>query len=353
MKTKDILADFRQRIVGGEFGPGMQLPLRSSLAADYGASLETLQKVVNTLREEGFLENCGPNGTRVPAYAPHLYRIGVLFPMQRGSQEIWDTFFESFTLSMTEYSRSRQTPYQFKPYYDIESHREGSAPYLELLDDIANHRLAGLIALQHMALPPDLMRHCQALPMVFFSGLKFDAPNIITQQHDYFRLLELAGEDLRNTGRANPAILANTDHRIHLLPEWQAILRRYGFEIPLRQIQGVCLCPNAQEWYEQTLRLLFETDAPPDSLILLNENLLPWVTKFLEERKLKIPVVSHCNFPATQSVNAGVHRIGLDTREVLRLAIREISRWTRHEPISVHTVMPVRESELPRTFDWI
>lgn len=353
MKTKDILADFRQRIVSGEFGPGMQLPLRSSLAADYGASLETLQKVVNTLREEGFLENCGPNGTRVPAFAPHLYRIGVLFPMRRGSREIWDTFFEAFTLAMTECDRSRQTPYQFKPYYDIESHREESAPYLELLDDIANHRLAGLIALQHTTLPPNLMRDCRSLPLVVFSGLKFDAPNIITQQHDYFRLIELAGEDFRNEGRVNPAILTNTGHRLYYLPEWQAILRRYGFEIPLRQIQGVCLCPDAQEWYVQTLRLLFETDAPPDSLILLNENLLPWVTKFLEERKLKIPVISHCNFPATQSASPGVRRIGLDTREVLRLAIREISRWTRHEPISVHTVMPVRESEQPRTFDWI
>ena len=353
MKAKEILADFRQRIVSGEFGAGTQLPLRSSLAAHYGASLETLQKVVNTLRQEGFLENCGPNGTRVPSYAPHLYRIGVLFPMRRGSQEIWDTFFESFTLAMAECTRSRQTPYQFKPYYDIESHREESASYQELLDDIAHHRLAGLIALQHTTLPPNLIRDCRSLPIVFFSGLKFDAPNIITQQHDYFRLLELAGEDLRNSDRINPAILTNTGHRTRYLPEWQAILRRYGFEIPLRQIQGVCLCPNAQDWYVQTLRLLFETDAAPDSLILLNENLLPWVTRFLEEHKLKIPVVSHCNFPASQPVNTEVNRIGLDTREVLRLAIREISHWIRHEKVCIHTVAPVRESELPRTFDWI
>lgn len=353
MKTSDVLDDFRRRIVSGEFACGSQIPLRSALAADYASSLDTLQKVIHTLRSEGFLENCGSNGTRIHPYPPHLYRIGIVFPVMEDQNSIRDTFFKSFELAVAECVQSKQLPYRFEFYRGIEHHTPDPGEFQRLSEDIHCGRLAGLVVLEHRKLSPEMSQLLATLPTVFFSELNFVQENVTNLKMDYFQLLELACEELEEAGCSNPAVLANTGHLVKYVPEWQAVFEAHQMNIPDKQIQGLCLCHDALPWYRQLFQLLFETPNPPDSLIVLNENILPFLLDSLRGMPEPLKVISHCNFPLSQQLDYPISRIGIDTREALKLAIRQINSRIHHAPKRSYTLQMVRASELTKHFNWI
>ncbi len=60
-----IIGDIRDRIVSGKWLPGFQLPIETELAAQYGVSRMTMNKVLTQLAREGFLNRRKKIGTQV------------------------------------------------------------------------------------------------------------------------------------------------------------------------------------------------------------------------------------------------------------------------------------------------
>jgi len=66
-----IDADIRRRIAGGEWSPGVVLPSRRELAAEYNVAVKTVQRAITPLVEDGTLEANPRRGTVVSS-RPHL-----------------------------------------------------------------------------------------------------------------------------------------------------------------------------------------------------------------------------------------------------------------------------------------
>ncbi|RAG85033.1 GntR family transcriptional regulator [Streptacidiphilus pinicola] len=64
---RDIYTDLRRRIAAGEWAVGEQLPDLGALRECYGASLNTVRRATNDLRDEGVLRISQGEGTFVAA----------------------------------------------------------------------------------------------------------------------------------------------------------------------------------------------------------------------------------------------------------------------------------------------
>jgi GntR family transcriptional regulator len=70
MSRHEIVEDLQERIVGGEYPPGSQLPTYPELAELYGVSVSTMQRVVDTLKERGLVVTSPGRGLFVPDELP-------------------------------------------------------------------------------------------------------------------------------------------------------------------------------------------------------------------------------------------------------------------------------------------
>src|ERR1019366_7528602 len=122
-----------------------KLPTLDELELKFKASRATLQKSVDNLRRDRFIESRGHTGTYVTEYPPHLCHYAIAFPHKRGDAA--SLFFNSMEAAAEEISR-RNPCRQFSFYYEIDGHtdREG---YRSLLADLQARRLAGLIFATH------------------------------------------------------------------------------------------------------------------------------------------------------------------------------------------------------------
>ncbi|MEY9846480.1 GntR family transcriptional regulator [Streptacidiphilus sp. MAP5-3] len=64
---RDIYIDLRRRITAGEWGVGDQLPDLGALVGHYDASLNTVRRATNALRDEGVLRISQGEGTFLAA----------------------------------------------------------------------------------------------------------------------------------------------------------------------------------------------------------------------------------------------------------------------------------------------
>ncbi|WP_326667087.1 GntR family transcriptional regulator [Streptomyces canus] len=72
-KGATILATLRSRISGGEYRPGHHLPPQRALADEFEVSRDTIQRVLEELKTEGWIESRQGSGSRVRAALPiHL-----------------------------------------------------------------------------------------------------------------------------------------------------------------------------------------------------------------------------------------------------------------------------------------
>ena len=73
-RTRLIVQTLRNQIVEGELPPGGRLPTREEVERRFGAGASTVQKALEQLRRDGFVEVNGKQGTYVVPNPPHLTR---------------------------------------------------------------------------------------------------------------------------------------------------------------------------------------------------------------------------------------------------------------------------------------
>ncbi|WP_053851927.1 GntR family transcriptional regulator [Streptomyces sp. NRRL B-24085] len=69
-KGATILATLRSRIADGEYRPGSSLPPQRALAESFGVSRDTIQRVLDELKTEGWIESRQGSGSKVRVTLP-------------------------------------------------------------------------------------------------------------------------------------------------------------------------------------------------------------------------------------------------------------------------------------------
>ena len=136
-----MLGELRARIVRGAYPPGSRLPPRIDLERHYRAGPVTMQRVFDQLTREGFVVACGRKGTFVSDEPPHLCSFGLVFPYRDRPDRPWPRFWHALA---AEAAKLRRPGVRIAFSYGNETHDDIEA-YGQLVDDVVNHRLAGLI----------------------------------------------------------------------------------------------------------------------------------------------------------------------------------------------------------------
>jgi DNA-binding FadR family transcriptional regulator len=79
----------RERIVRGIYAPAQRLPSRAALGAEHGVGQATVQKALDALSRDGFVEARRRAGTFVADRPPHLSHYALVFGYRPNEPESW------------------------------------------------------------------------------------------------------------------------------------------------------------------------------------------------------------------------------------------------------------------------
>ena len=340
-----ILRELRGLIVGGELPPGSRLPNRLEIEEQYGASTNTVQRVLERLKREGFITVNGRNGTHVSHAPPHLTRYGLIFPSLPGELG-WVRFWSALSNEALrlEQEEGRRLP----AFHGIDT--DSRSPEAEsLCDEVREHRLAGLIlvgAIHPANRPldsalwnePDLPR-----AVICPAPLGVQAATIHLEPFQ-----ERVAAFLKAKGRRKVAFIV-PPHEAQWLAEQNAFWTANGFET--RPYWWQLVHQSAPLGAHYAVQLLMQAKERPDTLVIIDDNLVEHAASGLVASGVRVPeeveVVAHCNFPYPVATSFPVHRYGYDTREVLAACIRSIDLQRRGDPVPAPTTIPLQfESEM-------
>lgn len=332
-----IVQEIREQIVAGRLSPGSRLPTRDEIGQKYGAGANTVQRALDRLRQDGFINSSGRNGTHVSAEPPHLCRYALVFPGIPGSH--WVRFWTA--LAQEGIALQNESSLQLPAYYGVVGKRENEDVF-RLIDDVQNHRVAGLI---FMSAPQFLDR----TPLLN----EPDIPRVaITDSSHGDAMAVVRNDNSSMLNRSLQAFAAEGRKRVAIIhsPGWlstaqiEAAVLRHGLETRPYWNLGVALDPPHLS--RQYAHLLFSPDQTlrPDALLIADDNLTEFILAGLGDANVKIPadlsVVSHCNFAHGMSGFPDVRRIGFDARAVLQACIDSIDAQRRGEPFDNHVLIP-------------
>lgn len=85
----------------------------------------------------------------------------------------------------------------------------------------------------------------------------------------------------------------------------------------------------------------------PDVLLVADDNLIGSISRTLKECGIKIPLISHCNYPLLPEVYAPVTWLGYDIRDLLLRSIHllEAKTWSPNSTPEMITLSPRFEEE--------
>jgi DNA-binding LacI/PurR family transcriptional regulator len=202
-KAQGIAADLRARIIDGEFGQGDRLPTRQALRDVYSVTSDTVQRALDCLMAEGFVESAGRRGTFVSMAPPHLTNYALLFPNRFLPKAPTNRFYYAMYREANRVSQSRNLQ-----ICDGFTGRAGFLEYESLLEDVRQNRLAGLV----FASAPNAL---QGTPLLADDGVPRTAfmtghyPHVPGVTIDYARFAEMAAERFVAAGRRRVAVLVN------------------------------------------------------------------------------------------------------------------------------------------------
>jgi DNA-binding LacI/PurR family transcriptional regulator len=333
-KSLRILDALRQQVLDDTFAPGQRLPTRPVLERRFSASSVTIQRVLDRLVEDGFVQARGRNGTFVLDHPAHRAHYGLVIPGSRDAREHWPHFWRA--LDDEARGMFPNGPQWFTIYDGIEERNERS--YGQLLRDVQSRRLAGLIFAAdpfYLGNSPALM--LPGIPRVTFGDGK---RGVLSQQIvlEFSSFFGLALDHIAASGRRRVALLtvAGLDPR-HLEHFRQAAGVR-GLRIEDRWQQAAVI--NHPQWSANLVQLLLHAgdDACPDALIITDDNLVESAMHGVMASGVRMPddltVVAHANFPWPTSSPLPIKRLGFDVRALLRLCIDHLDRQRRNDASS-------------------
>lgn len=343
MRNEEIILDLRRRIVAGEFQPGNALPRRHELLASYQASNETVQRAVNQLAQEGFINTRGSKGMFVSSNPPNLFRFGVVLPPNHREMETnGDTQWGALERAIEEISRERPE-YSFSLYH-IDLHCDPDLPeFRRLVEDLELGLIAGVIF--SSSVDPQMLLRLKPFRVVLHSPAWEEVISATVMKHDYRMLAQMAVERLLLRGVSRVAVLMAARTRETVVAAVEQRVRDSGAICRPEWVHGIHHLPEGVWEASRLIRLLCTPAQPerPDGLIVLNENLLPPVLAGLQECGVvpgrEMQIVSHCNIPATKPLVCGLDYVAFNAKSLLLHSIDRL-RQPRPEAEGVEFIPP-------------
>lgn len=316
----------RKKIVRGTWKPGDRLPPREKLLQLFEVSSLTVQRAMDQLMEDGFINAQGARGTFVAERPPHRYRIGLAFAPERHDPR-WSNLWSALLAAADRVERSAS--FRFETYLGMDPHLDTEGSW-RLKRDIDRRALAGVIV-DHWSLPVlrPLGLPAKDMPTVCIMEQKGPA-GIPYLSLDVDSFYDKALARFKKEGRrcVTTIALGNTEVWNHL-PVIERLYRKNGLEYRPEWVQGVPNTP-AFQWGEHAVRLLLNgaKRERPDGLIVADDNLVDSVSKGLVGLGIRVPedlrVVALGNWPLLPVTSLDLDWIGFDMCDLLNRAVQAI-----------------------------
>jgi hypothetical protein len=326
VKEQNVAEYLRRRIISGELSRGARIEPRRELEAQLNVSSVTIQRALNQLMSDGFVQSRGPQGTFVSENPPHLSRYGLVFPYRQTADHPWRRFWTALWHEATRLEQSQ--PVRVPVYYEVHRRHADEPDREELASDVDAHRLAGLFfVVPPKSLMGDPVMTTPDLPRVVMSCAEEFAGSVSICP-DMQSFFERAVADLASRGRRRIAILTVPHPRA-----WEAYLgdAMRGSEMTTRPYWTQMVPPDQAEYAQNVMHMMFHSGQAerPDGLIIADDNLVEHAATGLLAAGVKVPddldIVAHCNHPWPTPSVMPMRRLGFDAREVMRLAIESIN----------------------------
>lgn len=340
--TEGIVSRLRRQIHDGTYPPGSRLPTRSRLEREFDTSSHTIQRALNELAAEGYVEARKWAGTFVTANPPHLSRICLFAPMSLRREVETNRFFRSILDELEVVEQQLGVTFEV---LDAASDFRNQGRIQRLVEDVRLQRLAGILFL---AIPgnfvgtpiyddPEIAR------VAISNASRYGIPAVCTDDLQFYtRALEY----LSARGCRRPAVIADPLTAMRptdLFPRWFA---RFGLTYRPELVQSPEF--DSERAFRNLLRLYFRLPVRlrPDALIVGDDNQLEVIASELRALNwLSGPeprVVVLANFPHLVPVSLPVIRLGYETDRTLELCTRSILAQNRGEQVPLLTTLPAR-----------
>ncbi len=303
------------------------------MVQQYGVSVATVQRALNTLLDDGFIRAKSRAGTFVVDNPPHLSNFGLVL----SAEGQWSQYYLSI-LEAAKMVGLEENAY-LKAYFT--SRQVGLRQGLvSLCGDISNHRLGGLI----IATPTDNLHDTPVvqkkdMPRVLLCpSNENDIPIIKIDMNSF---MDKAVEYFYSRGRRRIAHLC-LDSLYRVDNEIDDTVQKRGIEYRPYWVQLVGSGPTFRG-VASVVNLLMhlEGENRPDAMLIYDDNLVEHVVGSLMKFGFKVPddleIITMCNYPSPVSSPLPVKDLGLDCRMVLKKAVEliEMQRLGQEVPLVV------------------
>lgn len=333
-KQHQVIHAIRKQIVEGALEPGSRLPTRTELRKHFDVSAMTIQSALDRLREDGFVNAMGRQGTFVADRPPHLSRLAMITPNHPSDKRGWSTFWTSMVAEARDFLAERDI--DFPMYYGIRYGLPASDQndLAQLIDDIQAHRLGGLVFTYHpdmtvegpLVIGNDLPKVAIALNLIPGIGGSVypDVDSFIDKALDY-----VAQRNGRRVAVMSRAASPNNPE----LDRFREGIARRGMRTEPYWFQSVDV-PNV-EFATNAVHGMVRGSAEdrPDSLIILDDNLTLHATAGVVAAGLRVSddivVVGLGNFPNPTPSAVPIVRLGFDIHQVLQECVDSLEAQRR------------------------
>jgi DNA-binding LacI/PurR family transcriptional regulator len=336
-----VATAIRERIVKGGYSPGQRLPNYVTLGREFGVGQSTIREAVARLGSDRFVRTRRRSGTFVADAPPHLTTLALVLP------KLLTPLYESIRATartICEASRAAQSDasgWEFREYTLPSSYRDPN-DWPKLVDDVARHRVGGLIFTQPIQFAPSPIDTERGMPRVMIAASSsHGVPCVYPEANSFVRL---AVRHLLERGRRRIAHLrldechVDVDDGDRIIASLPAPVRPVWLQmIPfgpiLRGAAGV-------------VRLLMQLHGEdrPDALVVHDDNLIAPVIAGLMSCGVRVPdnveVVALANFPCPRTHELPITRIGLDCFDLMQRCIDVIDMQRRGEKPPECTFLP-------------
>ena len=322
---KAIRNHLQEQIVQGKYSPGERMPNRNILEKQFGVSSVTVQGAMDGLIRDGFVRATPGQGTFVSSYPPHLCQYGLLFAMSNPrTYPIPPSQFYQRMCGMADYMQQEREDVRFHIYTGLGVHKEED--YHRLVDDVQNHRLAGLF---FVFLDPQPF---VGTPIIDEPGIarvaywqQQETPGVSNIQENLFAMVDRGLDYLVSRGRRRIGYLMGTGDYESVGQYVEETITKRGLICKPYWMQNP---PLDMEMGSRCVRLLMSgpPEDRPDGLICTSQNLTDSLTAGLFAANVRVPedveIVTNCLLP---NVNGGLipmQRLGFDIRDYLETFLR-------------------------------
>ena len=306
-----------------------------------------MQKTINALLTEGFLQTSNKSGTFVTDTPPNLYSVAVVFPFSESESDFNDSLWAGLMQQQGYMEESFGRHFIFCRFDDTRIEVE---EFQQVIKDAESLRLAGIIFCDKPSpVAVNALRHLHVSKVAL---CRDEVPGFNLVHVNYSRFFQLALDYLMGCGRSRIALITNPEISPIRTTECRQMAFDRGMSMPLEWELSVNMRFHVEHWARNLVRLLFKggSGERPDGLIIGNENLYEHIMNALQLENLvagrDLDIAVHTNFPTRRPKKYPVRRIGFDVCDIIELCLETIdASGADNFPVPLKLVTPVEEME--------